>query len=358
MILRRPDAAMPSPTPRARWRPASWSAFPTETVYGLGADAGSDAAVASIFAAKGRPARPSADRACGRPDPGGAGVAHFASQRAGLRAAADARLLARPADADPAAPRRRRRRRGRRPGHRSACAARRTRWRRRCCVACARSWACTAWPARAPTASAASARPRPRMCSDEFGDDAADARRRRLRGRHRIHHRRLHAAARRCCCAPACSRARRSKRPAASSCAPKKSCRTRAPTPRASGTLEAHYAPNAKVRLMDARALQTALDLLGAERRARIAVYSRTHRAQPLAARGAAAHARRRRAPRRSSCSPCCAISMRRASSLIWVETAARHARLGRRARPAAARRRRLSAAAPDALYQTDIRPR
>ncbi|RYY69235.1 MAG: Sua5/YciO/YrdC/YwlC family protein, partial [Comamonadaceae bacterium] len=30
-------------------------AFPTETVYGLGADAGSDQAVAKIFAAKGRP---------------------------------------------------------------------------------------------------------------------------------------------------------------------------------------------------------------------------------------------------------------------------------------------------------------
>ena len=30
-------------------------AFPTETVYGLGADAGNDAAVAGIFAAKGRP---------------------------------------------------------------------------------------------------------------------------------------------------------------------------------------------------------------------------------------------------------------------------------------------------------------
>jgi len=30
-------------------------AFPTETVYGLGADAGNDAAVAKIFAAKGRP---------------------------------------------------------------------------------------------------------------------------------------------------------------------------------------------------------------------------------------------------------------------------------------------------------------
>jgi L-threonylcarbamoyladenylate synthase len=32
--------------------------------------------------------------------------------------------------------------------------------------------------------------------------------------------------------------------------------------PRASGTLESHYAPHAKVRLMDARALQTAVDVL------------------------------------------------------------------------------------------------
>ncbi|SFC30623.1 translation factor SUA5 [Polaromonas sp. OV174] len=45
-------------------------------------------------------------------------------------------------------------------------------------------------------------------------------------------------------------------------------------TPRASGTLEAHYAPNAKVRLMDAGAIQTALDLLGADA-AHIAVYAR-----------------------------------------------------------------------------------
>ncbi len=44
--------------------------------------------------------------------------------------------------------------------------------------------------------------------------------------------------------------------------------------PRAPGTLAAHYAPNAKVRLMDASALQTALDLLGADA-AHIAVYAR-----------------------------------------------------------------------------------
>lgn len=37
------------------------------------------------------------------------------------------------------------------------------------------------------------------------------------------------------------------------------------PAPRASGTLASHYAPRARVRLMDARALQAALDLLGAE---------------------------------------------------------------------------------------------
>jgi L-threonylcarbamoyladenylate synthase len=45
--------------------------------------------------------------------------------------------------------------------------------------------------------------------------------------------------------------------------------------PRASGTLEAHYAPTAKVRLMEAKSLQTALDVLGADAAA-IAVYARS----------------------------------------------------------------------------------
>ena len=45
--------------------------------------------------------------------------------------------------------------------------------------------------------------------------------------------------------------------------------------PRASGTLESHYAPNAKVRLMDAGAIQTALDLLGRDA-ANIAIYARS----------------------------------------------------------------------------------
>ncbi|HEY0201978.1 MAG TPA: L-threonylcarbamoyladenylate synthase [Burkholderiaceae bacterium] len=48
-----------------------------------------------------------------------------------------------------------------------------------------------------------------------------------------------------------------------------------APDPRASGTLAAHYAPAAKVRLMDAPTLQAALDVLG-EDAADIAVYART----------------------------------------------------------------------------------
>ncbi len=57
-------------------------------------------------------------------------------------------------------------------------------------------------------------------------------------------------------------------------------------TPRASGTLEAHYAPTAKVRLMTAAALQTALDLLGTGLEGQplaIAVYAR----QPMRSRSA-----------------------------------------------------------------------
>ncbi len=44
--------------------------------------------------------------------------------------------------------------------------------------------------------------------------------------------------------------------------------------PRASGMLESHYAPKAKLRLMDAKALQTALDILGTDAK-HIAVYAR-----------------------------------------------------------------------------------
>jgi L-threonylcarbamoyladenylate synthase len=60
--------------------------------------------------------------------------------------------------------------------------------------------------------------------------------------------------------------------------------------PRASGTLESHYAPAAKVRLMDAKTLQTALDVLG-EHAPHIGVYAST----PMKTR--AANVRLRRMP-------------------------------------------------------------
>jgi L-threonylcarbamoyladenylate synthase len=47
-----------------------------------------------------------------------------------------------------------------------------------------------------------------------------------------------------------------------------------AEAPRASGTLESHYAPRARVRLMDGKQIQAALDVLGADAK-HIAVYSR-----------------------------------------------------------------------------------
>jgi L-threonylcarbamoyladenylate synthase len=82
-------------------------------------------------------------------------------------------------------------------------------------------------------------------------------------------------------------------------------------TPRASGTLEAHYAPAAKVRLMDAKALQTALDLLGADA-AHIAVYARAHcaPARPSWSCGACPMTP---APPPSNFLPCCAALMTRA---------------------------------------------
>jgi len=51
--------------------------LPTETVYGLAADASNDAAVAKIFQAKGRP---SDHPLIVHIAPGGAGVGHFAAQ--------------------------------------------------------------------------------------------------------------------------------------------------------------------------------------------------------------------------------------------------------------------------------------
>jgi L-threonylcarbamoyladenylate synthase len=60
---------------------------------------------------------------------------------------------------------------------------------------------------------------------------------------------------------------------------PQKPTDLEAPAPRASGTLESHYAPNAKLRLMDATSLQAALNMMGKDLdqgKATIAVYART----------------------------------------------------------------------------------
>ena len=55
-------------------------AFPTETVYGLGADADNDAAVAKIFSAKGRPSDHPLIVHVPDTGPGAPGLAHFAEQ--------------------------------------------------------------------------------------------------------------------------------------------------------------------------------------------------------------------------------------------------------------------------------------
>ena len=102
-----------------------------------------------------------------------------------------------------------------------------------------------------------------------------------------------------------------------------------APAPRASGTLESHYAPHATVRLMDAPALQQALDLLGREldqatrptaTGPRIAVYARaplkSHSAQVLI----------RRMPHEAAASAQELFAVLRefdaqGVNLIWIET-------------------------------------
>ncbi|XAH26323.1 L-threonylcarbamoyladenylate synthase [Xylophilus sp. GW821-FHT01B05] len=91
------------------------------------------------------------------------------------------------------------------------------------------------------------------------------------------------------------------------------------PAPRASGTLEAHYAPSAKVRLMDARALQTGLDLLGPEAR-HLAVYART----PLQARSAEVVLRRMPDDAEAAAQQLFAVLRgfdEQGVRLIWIET-------------------------------------
>jgi L-threonylcarbamoyladenylate synthase len=92
-----------------------------------------------------------------------------------------------------------------------------------------------------------------------------------------------------------------------------------APDPRASGTLEAHYAPTAKLRLMEAKALQTGLDVLGVNA-AHLAVWSRS----PLKCRSQ--RVLLRRMPDDAAAAAQQLFAVLRAfdaegAKLIWVET-------------------------------------
>ncbi len=92
-----------------------------------------------------------------------------------------------------------------------------------------------------------------------------------------------------------------------------------AQTPRASGTLLAHYAPNAKLRLMDAKALQAGLEVLGTDA-AHLAVYART----PL--RSASSAVLLRRMPDDAAATAAQLFAVLRGfddqgARLIWIET-------------------------------------
>ena len=92
-----------------------------------------------------------------------------------------------------------------------------------------------------------------------------------------------------------------------------------APDPQAPGTLLAHYAPRARLRLMGARELRTALDLLGADAR-HIAVWARA----PL--RSASSHIVLRRMPGDADAAANQLFAVLRGfddagARLIWVET-------------------------------------
>ncbi|HEX5805461.1 MAG TPA: Sua5 family C-terminal domain-containing protein, partial [Macromonas sp.] len=89
--------------------------------------------------------------------------------------------------------------------------------------------------------------------------------------------------------------------------------------PKASGTLESHYAPSARVRLMDAREMQAALDLMGRDAR-HMAIYTRT----PMGS--ASPHVLRKRMPAEAeACAQELFAVLREldqpAVKLIWVET-------------------------------------
>ena len=104
---------------------------------------------------------------------------------------------------------------------------------------------------------------------------------------------------------------------------PDQAAQLAAPAPRASGTLAAHYAPKARVRLMDAKALQTALDLLGSDITHSvpvIATYART----VLRSRSAAVLCRRMPDDAAATAQQLFAVLREfdaQSVKLIWVET-------------------------------------
>ena len=240
--------------------------LPTETVYGLAADASSDSAVAQIFAAKGRPS----DHPLIVHVADAGGIAHFASAvPAFAQALVDAFW---PGPLTLILPRR--------AGVASAATGGQDSVGLRCPahpVALAVLRACAAqgvWGVAAPSANRFG-RVSPTTAAhvqDELGSDLLV----------------LDGGA----CAVGiestivdCTRGRpvllrpgaitRAQIEAACGLRPLSKEELPAQTPRASGTLLAHYAPDAKLRLMAAKALQAGLDVLGADA-AHLAVYART----------------------------------------------------------------------------------
>jgi L-threonylcarbamoyladenylate synthase len=237
-------------------------AFPTETVYGLGADAAADAAVARVFSAKGRPSNHPLIVHLDDIGKGAVGVAHFASEVPPFASALMQAFW--PGPLTLILPRR--------PGVGSAAAGGQDSIGLRCPdhpVAQALLHACRALGVMGLAGPSANqfGRVSPTTAAhvqDEFGADLLI----------------LDGGA----CAVGiestivdCTRgAPVLLRPGAIGLAQLASAAgqpvltalpasAQAPAPRASGTLLAHYAPRAKLRLMDKRALQTALDMLGTD---------------------------------------------------------------------------------------------
>ena len=333
---RRPRSGGDRAAARRRLAAGELVAFATETVYGLGARADDDAAVAKIFAAKGRPA--------GHPlivhVADGADAAAFAAHVPATAQRPDGRVLARPADADRAARAAASPRRPPAVTRPSACASPRIPSRMRLHRRGAAAWRRPASPRRARIRFGRVSPTQAAHVVDEFGDDllVLDGGACRIGIESSIVDcsgaapmllrpgvldvGRLESGGRR-------ASARR---------------RTTAP-PSAPGTLEAHYAPRAKVRLMATPTLRAALDVLGAEPLS-LAVYSRS------VPSGVAPGLRHRRMPARPGAGgPRAFLRVARTrcrgrASDLGRGPAARR-RLGRRPRPPHACRGQLSPGSP-----------